>query len=388
MLCYKLEEKDKGADLIIVNTCAVTKTAIKKDKRMIKKARLENPGSSLVIMGCWPQAYQEDLESVKADLLWGSGRISELGFKIACQFGLKKNEVKENHLNPENRTRYFIKIQDGCEQFCSYCIIPYTRGALKSRPFPEVEREFREAVSSGFQEIILTGIHLGLYGVESEKSLKLTGLLKKLVKAEGLGRIRLSSIEVTETRPELIDLIKSSEKICPHLHIPLQSGSDKILNLMNRPYSTSFFRKKIKDIRSRIPEVAVSTDVIVGFPGETERDFKKTLDFVKEIGFSRLHIFPFSPHPQTPAADLKGEVSDEEKKNRTLILKDTGKKLEKDFRQNFKGKVLHPLVEKISGERARGKTEYYFDLDFSLKNSRVKEERGEEFLGKIFSIKN
>ncbi len=367
-----------NACLAIINTCAVTQTAIRKDKRMINKAKKENPGAKVVVIGCWPEVYGDEIKNLGVDLIWGAGDMDELVKKLMIDTPpptpslIGGGELKGKGLP---RSRYFLKIQDGCEQFCSYCIIPYTRGRLKSRGQKSILAEANKALRAGYQEIVLCGIHLGLYGYgiknkKPEATDNLVKLLQKIIKIPILGRVRLSSIEVTEVSAELINLIKNSQgKICPHLHIPLQSGSDKILKLMNRPYSTADFKNKIAAIRKTMPNIAITTDVIVGFPGETRMDFTKTHNFVKEIKFSRLHVFPFSPHKKTPAYNLPGRVEKEDKLRRAEILRKTGKKLEKDYKRKFIGRELKVAVESVGGDILKGRSEYYFTVEEKIKNT-------------------
>ncbi len=381
-------EVEKDNDLVVVNTCSVTRNAVKKDRRIINRARRENPGAILVVLGCWPKAYPKEVEALGPDLVWGTGEIKDLSEEILKKMNINDDRGvdKEVTLISENRTRYFVKIQDGCQQFCSYCIIPYTRGPVKSRSFKDIKIEVQKAISKGFQEIVLTGIHLGLYGSEKGRS-DLCGLLKELLLIKGLGRIRLSSIEVNEVSQDLIRLIKENEKLCPHLHIPLQSGSKKILKDMNRPYTPYLFKKKINNIRHQIPDMAISTDVMVGFPGEGEKEFLETLDLVKRIEFSDLHVFPFSPHQKTPASKFQGKVSEQEVKERSLSLKKLAKRSKKDFRESFGGQVVHPVVEKIDGRMAKGRTEYYFEVSFGPEQIKKKGlEWNEDIIGRIVPV--
>ena len=405
----------KNADVAIINSCAVTKMAIIKSGRMVKLARKENSKARIILTGCWPRAYK--IKPDNADYVIGGNKISELVDKIfnyepclpAGRLRITNKIVKtaKSELVATDRVRYFIKIQDGCEQYCSYCIVPYTRGKLKSRGEKEVICEIEQAVKNGYREIVLSGIHLGLYGrsvmpdlirhperIVVKKNLdsrlrgndgaNLVNLLKKIIEIDGLGRVRLSSIEVTEVSDELIKLIANSKKICQHLYIPLQSGSDKILKLMNRPYSKKYFLDKVKKIRRAMPNIAITTDVIVGFPGETEKDFKETEKFIKQIKFSRLHIFPFSAHEKTPAAKFPAQVEEKIKAKRAKILREFGIKLMEDYKKKFKGKNLEVVVEQIRSDKIVGKTEYYFDIEFDkekLKNNNVK-------IGQIIKAKN
>ena len=392
------------ADFVVVNSCAVTKTAIRKSRQMITKARRENPDAKIILTGCWPKIYRVPEKTGGVDMVWTGKDCGQL-IKKADKLLITNNKFQifpkpENSradpgpfagseiLNPKsvhfrkssisgktpyNRARYFLKIQDGCEQFCSYCIIPYARGKMKSRPAREVLAEARAAVSAGLKEIVVCGIHLGLYGREAGGNNDLAGLIKELILMEDLGRIRLSSIEVREVSDGLIDLMKNRGKICPHLHIPLQSGSDKILKSMNRPYNTKYYKSKIRKIRKALPLAAITTDVIAGFPGETEADFKKTHDLVKQLKFSRLHVFPFSAHENTKAAKLPGRIDQKIVSRRRELLQKIGEKLKNEYAKKFIGRSADVLIEKMVGDKCSGKTEYYFDAEFKkdliLKNS-------------------
>lgn len=274
-------ESQAGADLLILNTCAVTLSAISKDRQALKVLRAGSPRAKLVVMGCWPQTYKPALP---VDLVWGTGNLEQLAVTIKEKFNFSLVPNLESGFASSDRSRYFLKVGDGCNQFCSYCIIPFARGRIKSRPIKELLAEITEAVSHGFKEIILSGIHLGRYGEDFKgQGVNLVALLESIIKIPGLGRVRLSSIEINELSDELINFIKNNNKICRHLHISLQSGSDKILGLMKRPYTADYFRKKVEAIKKLIPEMALSTDIIVGFPSETKKDFLASYFLAKDL---------------------------------------------------------------------------------------------------------
>jgi len=350
-------EKKKDADIAIINTCSVTRTAVRKDKQTITKARKENPWAKIVVMGCWPEITKKEAEELGVDFIWGVGRHDELISNLSEQevvsssFLLKKSE----------RTRYFIKVQDGCEQYCTYCVIPYARGNLKSRNKVEIIKEINGALEVGYKEFCLSGIHLGLYGKDSDTTLN--ELIKELVNIKNIYRLRLSSIEITEVNNELIEMIKNKDVLCRHLHIPLQSGCDKILKKMNRPYETKYFKDRIKHIRKVVPDIAISSDVIAGFPGESNDDFSKTLNFIKEMNFSRLHVFPFSSHDKAPASRFPDQVEIKVKQKRAEELRELGEFMSLEYRQRFVGKKVPIIIEKIKNDRAIGKSEFYFELD-------------------------
>lgn len=359
------EPAKAAADLAIINTCAVTKNAISKDKKMIEKAKAENIGAKIAVVGCLPVNYKEEVEALGVDYVYGVKDAEKLIAEIAKPDVLNGCEIDEKSFRT-GKSRYFMKVQDGCRQFCSYCIIPYNRGELYSRPAEEVIAEATAAVKSGYKEIILCGIHLGLYGREAENlKIDLAGLLRQLVKIEGLEKIRLSSIEVIDVNDDLIGLMKKEKKLCRHLHIPLQSGCDKVLKRMNRPYTAEFFADRLKRIREAMPEIAITTDVITGFPDETEEDHKTTSEFIRKMNFSKLHVFPFSAHEKTPAYKMENQLPHQLKIERAKKLSKLSLELEKKFKNNFIGKKLEVVVDgRSKGDKYRGKTEYYFDIEF------------------------
>jgi len=363
--------RPENAGLVIINTCAVTLSAIHKNKRMLNKARQENPSAKIIILGCWVQADKEMAEKSGADAIFSSKDGQELVSFLHSQFfGNAPVLSKAPGMNPADRARYFIKIQDGCEQYCSYCLVPFARGKYQSRNEEEILTEIKLALDFGYQEIVLSGVHLGMYGKEenSRAEAGLNELIKKILKIHNLGRIRLSSIEVNEVDAELIDLIRGNRKICPHLHIPLQSGTNKILRLMNRPYDTAFFWNKIRALRKAVPDIALSTDVIVGFPGESRIDFEETVNFIKKCRFSRLHVFSFSAHRRTKAFLFSGQIGTTEIAKRSKILRQLGLELEKKHEKLYEGRELTVLIEKQSDGAYSGKCEYYFNVDFIENN--------------------
>ncbi len=359
-------------ELVIINSCSVTATAINKDRRMINTAKRKYPQAKIALIGCWPKVY--NIKNLDVDLI--SGQKDQIkNLELIEKLFFPKQKINQKNFTScllnviEDRSRYFIKIQDGCRQFCSYCVIPLARGPLKSRPVNEILREITVATKNGFKEIVLSGIHLGLYGCDITSSKEnLYSLLKKILAIKNIGRIRLSSIEVTEVSDKIIDLMATNDKMCRHLHISLQSGSDKILKLMNRPYTADYFAKKIKQLRKKIPDIAVSTDIIVGFPGETKKDFKDTFNFAKKMAFSKIHVFSFSAHNQTPAFNFPDKVALADIRERSSVLRQLSKQLEIDYRRKIlkNNKNLKVLIENISQGKVKAKTEFYFDLDINL----------------------
>lgn len=365
-------------ELVVVNTCSVTHSAISKDRQLIGKLRRRFPAAKLVVMGCWPQTDETIGEAFSDSqiIFWGVGKTAKLVAMLADDFKVKidgkilESGLEEEQLAATDRSRYFIKVGDGCNQFCSYCLIPFARGRLKSRRSGEIIKEIEMAVRSGYREIVLSGIHLGRYGEDKKgKEKNLVGLLQMILKIKDLGRVRLSSIEVGEVTPPLIALMKKEKRICRHLHISLQSGSDRILKLMGRPYLTKDFQKTVQALRRALPDIAISTDIIVGFPGETEEEFKRTLEFVRRMYFSKIHVFSFSAHAKTRAFRLPDRVKPGDIKRRSELLRKLSTEMEKEY-QNFILKKyskggLSLVREKGGSPKARFKTEFGFDVYLS-----------------------
>ncbi|MFW6279163.1 MAG: tRNA (N(6)-L-threonylcarbamoyladenosine(37)-C(2))-methylthiotransferase MtaB [Bacillota bacterium] len=359
---YRIVDFQKEADIYVVNSCTVTTSAASKSRKYARRAKRRNPEAVVAVVGCYPQVSPEEVKEIEEiDLVVGTDnkqRIVELIEKQTQERATSNPDLTE--INPikdytqlteyedlgvkefRQTTRANIKIEEGCNQFCSYCIIPYARGPVRSRSQDSVLAEVKKLTRSGIKEIVLTGIHLGAYGLDRDNEGELVELLKKLLKIESMGRIRLSSIEVTEVQPELLALMQTEEKMCKHLHLPLQSGSDYILDLMNRPYTSAEFREKVLAIKEQIPEIAITTDVIVGFPGEKEEHFQDTFSLVQDLDLSRLHVFPFSAREGTPAAEMENKVSSEIINQRSSNLRDLNKKLMARFQESFIGS--HQLV--------------------------------------------
>ncbi|MCD4705704.1 tRNA (N(6)-L-threonylcarbamoyladenosine(37)-C(2))-methylthiotransferase MtaB [bacterium] len=377
---YQIVSFNSIADIYVVNSCAVTEIAVSKSQRKINQARAKNKKAKIFLCGCWPQITNIDLPEV--DIISGVNKrkqflslIKKYKKPIKKIYPYEKSQKFEEMEISEfsGRSRAIIKIQDGCEQFCSYCIIPFTRGPLRSRNLKKIIKQTKKLVKNNYQEIVLTGIHLGLYGFDLKEKTNLTTLLEQLILIPKLKRIRLSSIEVREVDNNLIQLIKSNKKICCHLHIPLQSGSDKILKLMNRPYTSKYFIEKIKKIKKEIPDISVTTDVIVGFPNETEKDFQKTYDLCEKLGFSKIHVFSFSRRKETKAYDFANQIEKTTIKERSLKLRKLSNKLTKFFSRKFINKTLEVLSQGKKNDYFFGLTDNYLKVCFKgkIKNNFV-----------------
>ena len=347
------------ADIIIVNSCTVTNTADNKTMKLIRHIR-NNYDVILAVVGCFIQAKKDDLSSIDADILLGNKNKSLIDSYVK-RFLVERTRIvdvfddlssfESMKLNNYDHTRAFIKIQDGCNNFCSYCIIPFTRGSVRSKKKADVISEVKSLIASGHKEIVLTGIHTGNY---SDGDYDFACLLNDLVKIDGLERLRISSIEITE-----INVIKNSNVLVDHMHIPLQSGSDTILKLMNRKYDVNYFIDKINFLRSIRPDMNVTTDVIVGFPGETDELFLETVSTIKNIGFSKLHVFPYSRRSGTVADKMDGQILECVKKERVRVLLDLSHELEISYMNKFKGMVVSFIPEVVKDEYLIGHTGNY-----------------------------
>ena len=379
---FKLVNQNEHADIIIVNTCTVTNTADNKSKKIIHRAK--NEGSIVVAVGCMIQNKKED---DNADILIGNVGKSSIADYIRKYVQNKEKIIdikdvmdtcfEEMKLDNFNKTRAFVKIQDGCNNFCSYCIIPYTRGNVRSKKREDVLTEIIELIKKGHKEIVLTGIHTGHYGEDNE-NYKFADLLLDILKINGLERLRISSIEITELDEKFLEVLKNNKILVDHMHIPLQSGCDKILKLMNRKYDTKYFIEKINKIRKIRPDISITTDVIVGFPNETDKNFNETIETIKKVDFSKLHVFPYSKREGTKAATMEGQVKEEIKKQRVMELLKLSKELENKYMNKFIGKTLTFIPEVYKDGYLIGHTGNY--LLIKLKGC-------EELLHKEVSVK-
>lgn len=359
----------ENADVAIINTCSVTNTASRKSVKMIHQAIRKNPNAVIVVCGCMSQVATEEIKNIEGVHIvlgnWGKSQIPsfvETYFRTKQQIVAVK-ELEEvpfecMQLENFNRTRAFIKIQDGCENFCSYCIIPYARGHVRSKSKEEIIQEANSLIQHGHHEIVLTGIHTGHYGSDL-KDYHFSDLLYDLLKLDGLERLRISSIEMNEITDEVIALMKEYPVLVDHMHIPLQSGCDKILTLMNRKYQLKDFEQKLRDIRAVRPEISITTDVIVGFPTETEKDFEETIDTVKRFAFSKIHVFPYSRRKGTVADEMDGQIDERIKKERTKRLIAVSEELENNYRKQFLGRQVTVIPETYKDGMLIGHTGNY-----------------------------
>lgn len=367
---YEIASFDDECDIYVVNTCTVTNNSDRKDRKIINS--IKNKDACKVVCGCFVESAKEyDFSDI--DVVIGNYNKSNIvdlveeNLKTGKQIIAKENimtvpfeDMEISHV--ETRTRAFVKIQDGCENYCSYCIIPFVRGRCRSKKKDVILEEISSLVNNGYNEIVLTGIHTGNYGVDLGTCF--SDLLEDILKISGLKRLRISSIEITELDDKFFKLLENPI-LCNHLHVPLQSGSDRILKLMNRKYDKKEYLSVINKIRSIRPDISITTDVIVGFPGENSDDFNECLSFVKKVNFAKVHVFPYSKRNGTKAARMGGHIDGNTKKERTKELLELSDKLEKEYYNSCIGKKEQVLIEKIENGYAYGHTSNYLYLKVS-----------------------
>lgn len=367
-------ENISEANIIVVNTCSVTNVADKKCLKMIRRIKREYPNSILVVAGCSSQNKQEIYENLDIDILIGNKDKSKIDILLKEYIKTHKRYVKfyndrkldfeDMLISDYNHVRAFIKIEDGCDNFCSYCIIPYVRGSVRSKNFETVIKEAKLLTQKGHKEIVLTGIHTGHY---MDNGYDLTDLINELSKIEDLLRIRISSIEITELNDKFLNMLSTNKKVCDHLHIPLQAGSDEILKRMNRKYDLKYYEEKIKKIRMIRPDISITTDIIVGFPYETDKLFNETLEFSRKMSFSKIHVFPYSIRLGTSAANMPNQVDEKVKKERVKKLMDLSEVMEKEYYNKFVGKELDILVEECDNNVSIGHSSNYLMIRLNEK---------------------
>jgi threonylcarbamoyladenosine tRNA methylthiotransferase MtaB len=368
------------SDVIVINTCAVTSKAAMQSRQAIRKAIRRNPDAKIIVTGCYAQTAPEQIKTIKGvDLIVGHADKMRIAKYIAPQ-------PKETHsprliwqpingatqfdampsVTPENRTRAFLKIQDGCNAFCTYCIVPYARGRSRSMPFTDVIKHIEKLTAEGFQEVVLTGIHLGVYGKDLEPSTTLEKLLFHLALHTGMKRIRISSIEPTDIEAPLIELMADPRScLCPHLHIPLQSGDNQILHRMGRPYTRNFFSEMLNKVHRHLPHAAIGVDVMAGFPGESEAAFERSYGLIQELPVTYLHVFPFSPRKGTPAEKFDHRVGDSTIKARCQRLRRLGEEKKKAFFTSQIGSMTNVLIESATDSQtshAKGLSDNYIPV--------------------------
>jgi threonylcarbamoyladenosine tRNA methylthiotransferase MtaB len=361
---HTLVRFDEAADVYVINSCSVTENSDREARRLVRQLKRRNPGSRIVMTGCYAQTHPEELAQIQGiDLVIGNDRKRDLvdhlggcekepGEALGFEGGLSRGPLDQPLIREfRGHTRFFLKVQDGCDFDCSFCLIPRARGQGRSLPMEQVVNQVKVLTEGGCREVVLTGVNLGAYGRDFEPKQTLSGLLRHLLEQTGISRIRLSSLEPKTITSELLKIVESSSRICRHFHVPLQSGADATLKKMNRHYSRIYYRRLILSLFERFPEAGIGTDVMVGFPGETEDAFRMTHDLLNELPMSYFHVFPFSPRPQTPAAGMDSPVSESEKKRRADALRRLSAEKGRRFAERHVGSELPVLIEKERDER-------------------------------------
>lgn len=388
---YQNIDFKKKADVYVINTCTVTNTGDAKSRQMIRKAIRHNPQAVICVVGCYSQIASEEVASIKGvsivlgtqyrqqivDLVNQYKADHQQIIKIADVMNLSTFEDLDIDEFTRN-TRAFLKIQDGCNNFCTYCIIPYARGRVRSRSPESVLKQAQALVDHGFVEIVLTGIHTAGYGQDLENYTFYDLLVDLTTKVNGLKRLRISSIEMSQVTHEIIELIGTSPIIVDHLHIPIQAGCDATLKRMNRHYTTAQFADKLNELKEKLPSLSITTDVITGFPGETEDEFIQTYQWIKEMHFNQLHVFPYSQRKGTPAAKMKNQIDGKIKHERVKQLMDLSHQLQSEFASWQIGKILEVLIEEQDGDVMVGHASNYLKVKVSLPVNSV---------GRIYRVK-
>lgn len=377
---YEIVPFKEGADVYVINTCTVTNIADRKSRQMLHRARKLNPEAVVVAAGCYVQTQGEREIDPCIDIVIGNNHKKDL-VRILREYEENREKDRAGEIGDINRTkeyeslhltrtgehtRAYIKVQDGCNQFCTYCIIPYARGRVRSREMQDVEQEVRTLAGNGYQEVVLTGIHLSSYGIDFDGRRHLIELIRAVHEIEGIRRIRLGSLEPGIVTEEFAEALASMPKICPHFHLSLQSGCDAVLKRMNRKYTSGEYYEKCRILRKYFDAPALTTDVIVGFPGETEAEFQESYDFVDKVDFYETHIFKYSKREGTKAASMPDQVDEQIKAQRSARLIELGEKKRKVYEKNFIGRTVEVLVEEdavIDGKNVQtGHTKEYIKI--------------------------
>lgn len=382
---YKIVEHTQKADIYIINTCTVTNMSDRKSRQMIRRAKEINPEAIIIAVGCYVQVAKKEIENIK-EIDLALGNEEKVDIVKYCNEIIQKNKKEEitdvmqsrkfaefGETSYTEKTRAVIKVQDGCDRFCSYCIIPYARGRVRSREPEHIIKEIKQIANEGIKEVVITGIHIASYGKDFKKDYKLIDLLEEINKIEGIERIRLGSIEPLLITEEFVQRLVKLEKICEQFHLSLQSGCDETLKRMNRRYTTQQFEEIVKRLRKAYDNVNLTTDIIVGFPGETEEEFAKTYKFLEKIKFYKMHIFKYSPRKGTRAEQMPQQIEPQLKEERSKKLIELSDKNEKEYNSEYVGKRVEVLWEEQKNEIYKGHTKNYVLVEMKAKPSENKE---------------
>ena len=382
---YKIVEHTQKADIYIINTCTVTNMSDRKSRQMIRRAKEINPEATIIAVGCYVQVAKKEIENIK-EIDLALGNEEKVDIVKYCNEIIQKNKKEEitdvmqsrkfaefGETSYTEKTRAVIKVQDGCDRFCSYCIIPYARGRVRSREPEHIIKEIKQIANEGIKEVVITGIHIASYGKDFKKDYKLIDLLEEINKIDGIERIRLGSIEPLLITEEFVQRLVKLEKICEQFHLSLQSGCDETLKRMNRRYTTQQFEEIVKRLRKAYDNVNLTTDIIVGFPGETEEEFAKTYKFLEKIKFYKMHIFKYSPRKGTRAEQMPQQIEPQLKEERSKKLIELSDKNEKEYNSKYVGKRVEVLWEEQKNEIYKGHTKNYVSVEMEAKPSENKE---------------
>ena len=403
---YEIVENTQKADIYVINTCTVTNMAERKSRQMLRRVKEINPSAVLVVCGCYAQVAKNELEQIpEIDIILGINEKNEIVqivenyMEKMAEQDKKSQEAEIDDVSKQKefldfgdvtyteKNRAVVKVQDGCNMFCSYCIIPYARGRIRSRKIESVVSEIEKIAKEGIKEVVITGIHVASYGKDfdnenTSKKIRLIDLLEAINKIDGIDRIRLSSLEPTIVDEEFATRLSKLDKICDHFHLSLQSGCDEILKRMNRKYTTQIYRDAVATLRKYYPEASFTTDVIVGFPGETDEEFAKTYEFLKEIDFYRLHVFKYSPRRGTVAEKMPNQIDGNKKEERSNKLIELSNSTENKHNQSYIGKTAKVLFEEFEDGFFKGHTTNYMMVKVA-----GEEEQSDKFVNKILDVK-
>ena len=390
---FEVVDFSDKADVYVINTCTVTNMGDKKSRQAINKAKKANPDSVVAVVGCYSQTSPDEVSNIegvdvvlgtrnKGDIVyWANRAMAEKNQFVEVNDVLRNKEFEELEISEyQDRTRAFVKIQDGCNRFCTFCLIPFARGTVCSKDPKKVIEEVKILGENGFKEVILSGIHIASYGMDLDEQYELADLLEEVEKVEGIERVRIGSIDPTYFTKEVVDRISKLKKLCPHYHLSLQSGCDKTLKRMNRRYTVEQYIDIVKNLREKIKDVSITTDLIVGFPGETDEDFETTLNFVKDIKLSKIHVFKYSPRKGTRAATFDDDVHGTIKEERSKAIIAADRKNEEDFAEKYVGKTVKVLFE----EKVKGKEGFY--SGYTENYIKVMAESDEDISGLILDV--
>ena len=399
---YQIKNFNEKADIYIINTCTVTNMSDKKSRQMIRKAKQLNKNAIVVAVGCYVQTAKEELENIKElDLILGNNEKKDIvQYVEKHQSGImqiKYNDVLHQDEYDEygfvthiEQTRAIVKVQDGCDRFCSYCAIPYARGKVRSRKLENIIEEVTKLAQNGIKEVVITGIHIASYGKDFNENIRLIDVLEKINEIDGIQRIRLGSLEPMLINEDFLNRLSKLNKICHHFHLSLQSGCDETLKRMNRRYTTDEFRNVVNLLRNTYDDVILTTDIIVGFPGETEEEFGKTYEFLKEIKFYKMHVFKYSKRSGTKAATMPNQIKPEIQEKRSKRLIELSDINQKEYNKKYIGKTIEVLFEEQNGEYIKGHTQNYIVVNVKgnissfhneIINVKIVEMLGDELLG-------